>query len=289
MRKLFLLFGILLCFVKVDAKPMYENVNTEESYFEEEEITERTKAKKDRLLSVMDDFIQYEKFKDGNINKRVYVRLTPKMDDNIYMILDKSEDVLIKDLTHGVWREVLIDDRVMYVHDTYIKEKTKQIEKPVEPPKSEKSITVIPKVDIPVDSGYKYYNIGGWCYPDENLTKYLYQQLTNRGVAWYYPYAVAQICQESNWNPNSTNGRDHGLCQFKGIYWDNRAALAGLPGADIWNPYDSLYVYAWFMSELLRATNYDIPNALSLYITGVAGEYHELYVNSILRWYNDLR
>lgn len=141
----------------------------------------------------------------------------------------------------------------------------------------------VPPQTAPVwQDGFVQYRVNG-VQPPYDWAWYLYGQLADRGIAWYYPTAVCQIYQESNWSQWSNNGRDFGLCQQKGIYWDGRAAAAGIPGANIWDPYAQLYVYAWMMSEYLRATGYDVNQALSMYYTGT-WDYSETYVGHVMRW-----
>ena len=134
--------------------------------------------------------------------------------------------------------------------------------------------------------GFVHYAIAGNVPPYE-WEWYLYCQLVDRGVEWFYPYAICQIWQESRWNPQSTNGVDHGLCQFKGIYWDGWARDAGIPGADIWDAYAQMHVYAWMMSGYIRASGWDVEMALSMYFLGRM-EYSAMYVGYVTGWLNSL-
>lgn len=45
--------------------------------------------------------------------------------------------------------------------------------------------------------------------------------LRNAGIEWWWPYAYAQVTQESRWNPlaENINGLDKGLFQYRIIYW----------------------------------------------------------------------
>lgn len=132
----------------------------------------------------------------------------------------------------------------------------------------------------------KVYRVAGKVPPVE-WQEYLYRQLEARGIGWWMPYAVCQIQQESNWNQWSTNGHDHGLTQQKGVYWADRAYNAGWAGADIWDPYAQLYVYAWLMGQYLAATGYSPEGALSLYYLGYPG-YSEEYIGHVMRWMSGL-
>lgn len=135
-------------------------------------------------------------------------------------------------------------------------------------------------------NGFRQYRVNGVLPPYE-WQWYLYGKLADRGLEWFYPYAICQIYQESNWNQWSDNGRDKGLCQFKAVYWQNTSASAGIPGADIWDVNAQLHCYAWIMSEYLRISGYDVERALSMYYLGYNGHSEE-YVGHVLRWMNYL-
>ncbi len=130
--------------------------------------------------------------------------------------------------------------------------------------------------------GFKRYKVNGVLPPYE-WQWYLYGKLADRGLEWWYPYAICQIYQESNWNQYSTNGKDHGLCQFKGVYWDGWAQAAGIPGADIWDVYAQLTVYVWMMGNNLAAAGGNVGQALSLYYLGYAG-WSDEYVGHVTKW-----
>lgn len=133
-----------------------------------------------------------------------------------------------------------------------------------------------------VPDGFKYYSVAGQSI-SKDLQRYLYDRLDHFGMTWYYPYAVCQIWQESRWNPMSTNGRDHGLCQIKGIYWEGKARDAGIPGADIWDPYAQLHVFSYMMAGYLNAAGGNTGLALSMYFLGV-NEWSDTYVNHVMSW-----
>ena len=130
--------------------------------------------------------------------------------------------------------------------------------------------------------GFRHYRVNGVTPPYE-WEWYLYAKLADRGLEWFYPVAVAQIYQESNWNQWANNGRDRGLCQHKAIYWDSRAAQAGIPGADIWSPYAQIHVYVWMMAQYIEAAGWSVEGALSIYFLGHAG-YAAEYVGHVMRW-----
>lgn len=182
------------------------------------------------------------------------------------------------------WYRIDIEGQAFYVCDDYLCDEkiveTKQ-DYVVEHTQSQQYIAPA--------SGYVYYTVSG-ARPNAEYEKYLYNRLDELGLSWWYLYAVAQIFQESRWNPNSTNGRDHGICQFKGETFVARAEHhAHLYNADIWNPYDSLYVYAYYIRDILVAVNYNIYDALAYYITGNFGVPHDDYYNRVMGWYNSLQ
>lgn len=133
---------------------------------------------------------------------------------------------------------------------------------------------------IPTQEGFVAYRIHGIVPPIE-WQQYLYNELASRGYAWYMPYAICQIQQESCWNKYSDNGRDFGLTQQKGIYWADRSAHYGIAGADIWDPYAQLHVFACMMSAYLAYYGGDVGMALSAYYLG-AWEYSATYVGHVM-------
>lgn len=142
--------------------------------------------------------------------------------------------------------------------------------------------TAPPQTATQWQNSFRRYRVNGVLPPYE-WQWYLYGKLADRGLEWWYPYAVCQIYQESNWNQYSTNGKDHGLCQFKGIYWGGWVQAAGIPGADIWDVYAQLTVYAWMMGNNLAAAGGNVGQALSLYYLGYAG-WSDEYIGHVMRW-----
>ena len=126
----------------------------------------------------------------------------------------------------------------------------------------------------------KAYSIHGTI-PNRDWQRYLRNELTRKGIEWYFPYAVCQIYQESRWNPKADNGRDKGLTQQKGVYWLSRAARYGIPNADIWDPYAQIHVFSCMMAEYLRLAKNDVGWALSYYFYG-NGQRADKYVHDVL-------
>lgn len=144
------------------------------------------------------------------------------------------------------------------------------------------------KVNNEETFNYPIYSINGDAL-SKNLQIYLYCELSNRGIEWFYEYALCQIYQESRFNHNviNSNGLDMGLCQFRITYFPKFAKEAGLYQADIMNPIDSIYVYAYLMSKYIKSTG-NVNEALSKYYTG--GEYYcQTYVDDVTQWLNYLK
>lgn len=123
---------------------------------------------------------------------------------------------------------------------------------------------------------------------NDYLQSYLYEQLEERGVAWYYETALCQIYQESRYNASAVNpnGLDMGLCQMRITYFHVFAKEAGLVEADIMNPIDSIYVYAYLMGKYLTEEP-SIEMALSRYFTGTS-TYNDGYVRAVKQWFPTL-
>lgn len=129
--------------------------------------------------------------------------------------------------------------------------------------------------------GFKAYTIHGITPPKE-WQKALYRELERNGIAWYMPYAVCQIFQESRWNQYADSGKgDQGITQQKAIYWSSRAARFGAKGASIWDVQAQFKVYAGMMAAYLKAANGDIGWALSYYFYG-SGQRADKYVSDVL-------
>lgn len=148
--------------------------------------------------------------------------------------------------------------------------------------------TEAPRVEIPTapkSEGFTAYRIYGITPPIE-WQRFLYDELAEKGHAWYMPYAMCQIFQESRWNQYSTNGIDVGLTQQKEVYWQTRAAHWGVPGASIWDPYAQLHVYAGMMCQFLAQTG-SVEWALSLYFWG-NGDYAPKYIADVMEHWGAL-
>ena len=136
-----------------------------------------------------------------------------------------------------------------------------------------------PKKDIP------YYTVNGKFLGYE-LSNYLYEQLESYRMEWFYEIALCQLYQESRFDPNivSPDGCDQGIAQLRSTYFEYFMGIAGLTEADPFNPYDSIFIYAYLMCDNLKDVDGDIDRALSKYNVGNFKWYNEKYVNAVLQW-----
>lgn len=136
------------------------------------------------------------------------------------------------------------------------------------------------KAEVKQTDGFKAYRIHGVTPPIE-WQKALYADLSRNGIAWYMPYAVCQIFQESRWNQYSDNGKDRGITQQKEIYWSGRAARYGVRGASIWDVYAQFKVFSGMMAGYLKMAKNDVGWALSYYFYG-NGQRADKYVHDVM-------
>ena len=138
-----------------------------------------------------------------------------------------------------------------------------------------------PKKTETKKQSFTVYTIHGIT-PNVEWQKALYKELKRNGIAWYMPYAVCQIFQESRWNQYADSGKgDKGITQQKEVYWYGRAARYGASGASIWDVYAQFKVYAGMMAGYLKSSKNDIGWALSYYFYG-NGQRADKYVHDVL-------
>lgn len=218
------------------------------------------------------------------ITASVNIRTAPSVDGEALFVYHMNDMVYVTGQCNETgWYRIDIEGQTLYVSNRYV-----STEKVVPPPTTPVVHTTTPQRPTYSTGSFVYYTVAGQ-HPERSYEEYLYGCLVDRGIAWWYPYAVAQIWQESRWNPNSNNGVDFGICQFNGATFSARAAHhASFPNADVWNPYDSLYVYSFYIRDILLACNNDVDAALSFYIVGHWNQRHDSYINAVMRWYNAL-
>lgn len=140
--------------------------------------------------------------------------------------------------------------------------------------------------DIPIYSVIDETGVERTLSPE--LQRYAFGCLAARGHAWYYPYFICQIFQESRFDQGAVSPTgDYGLCQISGAYHAEHAAAAGIPGADLINdPFANIYVGAHIMSTNIEITG-NIRQAISRYFTG-NDTYYEPYVQQVMQWMDRL-
>ena len=156
-------------------------------------------------------------------------------------------------------------------------------------PEPETEGTVAPTETEPETAQIRYYSVNG-AKLSETLQDYLYKQLKARGHEEIFKIALCQIYQESAYDSRaiSPNGLDRGLCQLRVTYFDYFAQKSGLVEWDIFNPIDSIYVYAYVMSDYLERTG-DVATALSMYFMGPGSHFCPEYVNDVMKWMKTIK
>lgn len=102
--------------------------------------------------------------------------------------------------------------------------------------------------------------------------------LTEAGIEFFWPYACAQMMQESGGNPYavSPDGKDHGLFQFRAQYWTEPESIYDVDA--------QIRVYVSRVAARINA-GLSIEEIISRhytsdYITDIAWD----YVNAVLQW-----
>lgn len=106
----------------------------------------------------------------------------------------------------------------------------------------------------------------------------LRRQLAAAGIEWWYPYAVAQMTQESQGNPyaENVNGLDKGLFQYRVTYWAEPESIFDV-NAQIRRYVREVQgrIFAGLSIEEVISRHYT-----SDYVT----EVNHQYVQDVLRW-----
>lgn len=98
------------------------------------------------------------------------------------------------------------------------------------------------------------------------------------GIGWWYPYAVAQMTQESQCNPwaENANGLDKGLFQYRITYWTQPESIFDVNA--------QIRVYVSQVQARLAA-GLSIEETISRHYTSdYITEVNWQYVNDVLRW-----
>ena len=106
----------------------------------------------------------------------------------------------------------------------------------------------------------------------------LSRSLDAAGIGWWYPYAVAQMTQESQCNPwaENANGLDKGLFQYRITYWTQPESIFDVNA--------QIRVYVSQVQARLAA-GLSIEETISRHYTSdYITEVNWQYVNDVLRW-----
>lgn len=137
---------------------------------------------------------------------------------------------------------------------------------------------------------YPLYSVNGDMLAPQ-YAAFLYEKLCERGLSWWYPYALCQAYQESKFDiyaVNQQNREDKGLFQYKERYWHAVSNRYGVGGSDIFDPYAQIIVYVGQVAERMPLRANDVWYVLSDHYTGCYG-YSQEYVNQVTTWYWTLK
>jgi len=110
------------------------------------------------------------------------------------------------------------------------------------------------------------------------IPEILKASLDGAGIGWWYPYACAQIEQESHWDPwaENSNGQDKGLLQFRLCYWTEPE--------DIFDVNAQIRKYTQQVAARINA-GLSVEEIISRHITSdYVTEINWEYVNAVLQW-----
>lgn len=129
------------------------------------------------------------------------------------------------------------------------------------------------------------YAVNGDLMPVE-WQEYLYTKLTEKGIGYWMPIAMAQAYQESSFDAEQvTNGIDMGLFQYREPYfaeWEDRACV---PHGDIFDPYHQIDVYTEMVRQWIESGQTE-SMVISNHNTGGWGDYSQRYVDEVSRWFD---
>lgn len=109
---------------------------------------------------------------------------------------------------------------------------------------------------------------------DPAIQEYLYTQLCNNGIEWFFPYALCIAYQESSFNiyAENKNGLDKGLFQFRITYWGE---------GDIFNPYTQIDVFTRLMVNRANM-GCTVSDMISRHNQSDFGSYCQEYVDAVM-------
>lgn len=152
-------------------------------------------------------------------------------------------------------------------------------------PVAEEEQEAVPVRDLPAGESFPVYAVAGHVL-DEELQRYLYEKLTEKGIADWMPIAICQAYQESSFDQYQvTAGKDYGLFQYRLIYWDEWCDRAGVGRGDVFDARRQIDVYTAMVAKWI-AEGRSESEVISAHNDGgwvrniVPG-----YLNEVSRWF----
>lgn len=195
----------------------------------------------------------------------------------------ESDDKVIIETTEAVKTAIIERRAITPKKGEYEREDTELIDLPL----AEKT-EVEETVSEPTEEVTPLYRCDGLVM-DEDLQEYLYHRLCDYYIEWFFPYAIAQACQESEFDIyNVTNGLDHGLYQYRITYWKEKAQRYGFNDPDIFNPYVQIDIYVQEMQKRINVYGLDLYETISRHFTSDYGTYNAEYVDDVMERFETL-
>ena len=223
------------------------------------------------------------------------IRKWPEVcEESWIQILPVNTEVVVLDYAEGhMWEVILYEDIRAFAVSEYLSPTPVEIIAP-ETPESSFTYYGIWSGDYwhftpeEVDAQWKGLKRSKPILPEGTTRawqRYLYEKLTERGLGWFYKYAVAQAMQESGFNPLNQQGNDaqpdKGLFSFRIYYWNPAYG-------DIYDYHANINAYVDRISRYLTDQSEEtIYMALSQHYNPT-GQIHMNYVNYVLGRLNEL-
>lgn len=137
----------------------------------------------------------------------------------------------------------------------------------------------------PIDTDYRTTLYADFNIP-EDMWRCLTELLDAQDIEFFLPFAVAQIFQESRFDPNAENpnGLDKGLLQYRQTYWSSVCGAHGLSTETPWTDWKAqMFIYVFDAAHRLRQ-GCSVWETISRHKTSDYGEYDEEYVYQVCRW-----
>ena len=151
-----------------------------------------------------------------------------------------------------------------------------------EPSEMETTAAISEEVSDPAEEVTPLYAVDGEVM-DEDLQRFLWEELKIEDIEWWMPYAMLTAYQESGFDIyDITNGRDYGIYQFYIEDWDEKCARYGYPGADVFNPYVQIVVYVKQTANRLKNLGCSIEDTISRHMMSDWCGYNAKYVSDVL-------